>query len=369
MGIAKRLLLIALIVLAVLVLLAESVPRLVSIPGLTLKELDPYAAGMRDAWVQPHPYLAYAPKPGFRQEDRQHRREHNSLGFRGPEIAPRKPAGTLRIACLGGSSTYGFGPSSNETTWPMRLEHHLRQALPAQAIEVINGGCQGYSTFESLGNLAFRMLDLSPDVVIVYHTVNDMHCALYPGVKPDNTHWRAVWLRSERSWIEDSRTFLILRRYLTDYILTQKDLGNYAIVDFDANLTGGRDPYAWRADTGFRNFHRNLNSIVSLALDNGAAVVLATQGLKRETWQQQASRDVKYRAFDAMTETVRVVARERGATLVEAARVLEAEAERRKREGVAQEIFTNDVHLTDAGADLLARTFAQAILQAGLLSR
>ena len=51
----------------------------------------------------PHPYLAYALNPSYRSADGLTR--HNSLGFRGAEIAHAKPAGAYRIACLGGSST------------------------------------------------------------------------------------------------------------------------------------------------------------------------------------------------------------------------------------------------------------------------
>ena len=32
----------------------------------------------------------------------------NALGFRGPEIALRKPPGTCRIVCLGDSTTFGI---------------------------------------------------------------------------------------------------------------------------------------------------------------------------------------------------------------------------------------------------------------------
>src|SRR5215475_3012095 len=42
----------------------------------------------------------------------------NSLGFRGPELAVPKPPGDVRLAFLGGSTTYCAEVSSNETAWP-----------------------------------------------------------------------------------------------------------------------------------------------------------------------------------------------------------------------------------------------------------
>ncbi|MAF65739.1 MAG: hypothetical protein CMJ84_08785 [Planctomycetes bacterium] len=340
----------------------ETLPRWVDLPGLSAGELDPYAEGERNARVQPHPYLAYAPKPNHSFEQSRHRGSHNSLGFRGPQISLKKPAGTLRIACLGGSSTYGHGPSSNETTWPARLEAHLASARPEGAIEVINGGCQGYSTFESLANLAFRVLPLEPDIVIVYHTINDMRCALYPGAKPDNTHWRAVWRRYERTWIEDSITFQAWRRYCTDYIRSRGDIGAFAIVNFDELKE--RDLYAWPSErpVGFTSFHRNLNGIVSLAEQQGARVVLVTQGLRRSSLDGAPSREDQLRAFDYLTEILALVAREREVPLVDAQSVL-ADADAASEGGV----FTSDVHMTDLGADRLASTLARELLASGLI--
>src|SRR5690606_1422490 len=107
---------------------------------------------------------------------------------------------------------------SDATTWPARLGVHLSQRYPERRIEVINAGTSGYSTFESIVNLAFRVSQLEPDLVIVYHSINDMRCLLYPNPQPDNTHWRAVWTKSRESpierWLANSMTYLIARRYL-----------------------------------------------------------------------------------------------------------------------------------------------------------
>ncbi|MCH2107367.1 MAG: SGNH/GDSL hydrolase family protein, partial [Planctomycetes bacterium] len=219
--------------LAACVLALEVLPRLADIPGLTRADLDPIRHELDKANIQPHPYLAYANRPNYESRAGAKRRvSHNSMGLRGPEVELPKPAGRFRIICLGGSSTYGHGPSSNGATWPARLEHHLRTARPDRDIEVVNAGCRGYSTFESLGNYAFRLSDLDPDLVLIYHTVNDMRCALYLDVQRDNTHWRAVWKDPQRSPLEASYTYLTWRRYLTDHFEELGDIGNFVIVDF-----------------------------------------------------------------------------------------------------------------------------------------
>lgn len=347
----------------------ETVPRFVPIPRLRLDDLDPYRDPVRKAWVQPHPYLAYAPKPSFVFEGPKQTLSHNALGFRGPEITWAKPAGTFRIACLGGSSTYGFGPTSNETNWPMRLEHYLRERYPERSIEVINGGCQGYSTFEAVQNLAHRMLPLDPDGVLVYHVINDVRCALYPNVQRDNTHWRAVWRQRQPTPLDWSYTYLVWRRYFTEELRAQRDIASFAIVNFD--LLKEQDLYAWREgeiEIGLESYRRNLNTIIALAADHGARVMLATEGLRRTDLDGAPSREDQLRCFDVMTGMVEEIALARGVDFADVGSVLEAEAARQVAAGaVKDDVFTGEVHVTDKGADLIARAFFDAIVAAGWL--
>lgn len=344
------------------VALLETVPRFVELPGLTLEDLDNVRFEMDRARIVPHPYLAYAPKPNFETLPAAKRKiTHNSLGFRGPEITLEKPPGVLRVVCLGGSSTYGHGPSSNETTWPARLEAHLSEALPGRTIQVINGGCQGWSSFELLGNLAYRAIEFEPDLVIVYETINDMRCALYPNPKPDNTHWRAVWQPLPENPMRHSITWLLWRKHFSSY--DPGNLAGFVIADFD----GKSDKYAWtpESERGFRNTHRNLHSIVSVAERNGARVLFGTQALWRDDVRDvnPKSADDQLRAFDYITAIVRRVAGERGFPVADVQGAFDAAVQGRNH----TELYTKEVHVTDAGADLIARTFAATILAEGLL--
>ena len=358
-------------------LLIEVVCRVVPIPGLTMDALDPTSVQLRHARVQPHPYMAYVNKPDFDLDDRDKggkQVSHNSLGFRGPEVTWEKPAGVWRIVCLGGSSTYGFSPTSDATTWPARLEHHLNEAgLPA-VVQVINGGCQGWSTFESLTNLSMRMVDLEPDLVIVYHAINDMRCALYGDVTRDNTNWRAIWPVERpgglQKLIESSRTYLIYRRYATSWLANRQRLESYVIANFDPI----RDQYAKDPDNlpelGFRNYRRNLESIVAVARQHGARVLFGSQAMRYGDIPHPPSVASQTRGLQRMKTILFEVGADLGVATVDTARVLEDEADRR-RGGTEEEsdaedgIFFSEVHITDDGADLLARTFARKIVDEG----
>lgn len=377
-GLALSCLTFTLLVLLLVVLL-ETLPRVVSVPGLGADQLDPVAASLRNSRIEPHPYLAYANRPGFRKQASATDPvsiEHNSLGFNSAEVSWEKPAGTYRIVCLGGSSTYGIGPSSTWTNWPVKLGQELETRIAGRPFEVVNLGAQGYSTFESTVNLAFRGLDLRPDLVIVYHTINDMRCALYPGVTRDNTHWRAVWPVQRKlpleAALERSISYQVWRRYFTDWWAERQDLGSYVIVDFGKYAP---DDYAQPSDPdlGFHSFRRNLVSIVALARAHGCEVLLTTQGTRMGDFERFGSSDLQKQGFERMTRILGEVANERGVPYCDARSVLEGTADRQRAESGADRIFVRpdkrngEVHLTDEGCTLLAQTLAARIVELGLV--
>src|SRR5262245_22655102 len=110
-----------------------------------------------------HRHLGFALAPDYRKG---HNR-HNALGFRGEEIAIEKTAGTVRIACCGGSTTYGEGVVYDyKLSMPYLLEHALR--AEGHQVEVINAGCPGWTSLETLINFETRLLELQPDYIVVY---------------------------------------------------------------------------------------------------------------------------------------------------------------------------------------------------------
>ncbi len=98
----------------------------------------------------------------------------NKWGFRGPENWDRQPQeGTLRIVALGGSSTFNFKVSDDTKTWSKQLELQLKKRGITN-VEVLNLGLPGFDASNSKINYLFTGRALSPHVVIVYHTWNDM---------------------------------------------------------------------------------------------------------------------------------------------------------------------------------------------------
>jgi hypothetical protein len=117
----------------------------------------------------------------------------NSKGLRGPEIPYAKPDGTERVLVIGDSFTFGAQVEEDET-FVARLGHHLRQETadvgdaPA-AIETINGGVDGWNTFNELAWLKAEGVKYAPDIVVLmFYAGND------PG---ENFDWFKAVKRSQ----------------------------------------------------------------------------------------------------------------------------------------------------------------------------
>ncbi|MBZ0270700.1 hypothetical protein K8I61_01585 [bacterium] len=113
----------------------------------------------------PNPDLLYRLKPGADYRSPEYDIHINALGVRGEERSAEKPPGVFRIACLGGSNTYGAGLGDDET-WPTQLERTLNENAPGR-FEVFNLGVSAYVGLQiaTLAEEAVRRFD--PDLVIL----------------------------------------------------------------------------------------------------------------------------------------------------------------------------------------------------------
>src|SRR5262249_41299894 len=82
-----------------------------------------FSASVRDPMLGFDPAAnLLVPKPGYELKGARLDITINSLGFRGDEFERNKPPRTVRIACLGASTTFCAEVSHNHRTWPHRLQ-------------------------------------------------------------------------------------------------------------------------------------------------------------------------------------------------------------------------------------------------------
>jgi lysophospholipase L1-like esterase len=108
----------------------------------------------------------------------------NSLGYRTHEYSVKKPPGTFRVVCVGGSTT--FQGRSNDETYPAILEARLRQKYPNLTIEVLNLGISGIQSGFWLSREQ-ALFELEPDVVLQYEGVNDIAWRALPAYAKSHT--------------------------------------------------------------------------------------------------------------------------------------------------------------------------------------
>jgi lysophospholipase L1-like esterase len=116
----------------------------------------------------------------------------NAQGFRGPEIARPKPPGTVRVACLGASTTVQ-GPE-DDATYPALLEAKLRERFPGLPLEVLNLGVSATWSDYWLER-SDELFALEPDLLVQYDGINDVafvHLHHYAEARP----WRRWLYRS-----------------------------------------------------------------------------------------------------------------------------------------------------------------------------
>ncbi len=168
-----------LISLATLLVAALAVEGLSRALGLAAPP-QPYHEGSAVTRPSPDEVLRFEPVPGAQRRQvypaldggppRVASISINDLGWRGPPFSATPRPGTLRIACVGDSYTFGDGVSDDET-WPWLLQQRLDPR--AERLEVLNLGVNGYETEQEVRLLETRVLSLQPDLVLLTFFLND----------------------------------------------------------------------------------------------------------------------------------------------------------------------------------------------------
>ena len=301
----------------------------------------------------PHPYMGYTLRHVPGSADR------NKDGMRGPEVERHKPAGVVRILCLGGSTTWGSGLEADEA-YPARLEALLAASGTngsGRRYEVLNCGVPGYSTAESLIDLELRLFEFEPDAIVIYHGVNDARLVQARGFEPDYSHMRVAWREPRLSALSQ---WLWVHSYAYAWLARAGGFGPKSIRLEDLIYVEGYDELYVPAGGGAAGaegvaaFVRNIASMVALARARGVEVLLTT-------FPMRGGPDAKVDGQNfaptvgAMNRALVEYARAQGVPLCDFAAALD---ERR-------ELFQDQAHLTAEGAAAQAEMVLRSAREAG----
>ena len=301
-----------------------------------------------------HHYLNYALRPGYRRG----MTAINSLGYRGEEFPREKPEGVFRIALLGGSSTYTERVSDNAKTFPSLLQRALIERYGHHAVHVVNAGVPGYNSWESLIHLAFRVMDLSPDLIVIYHGTNDLSARLVNPLayRSDNSGLRKPFEMPAPSWLDHSCLLRIFRRKFGF-------AGQSSLEDVVNAKTALPFDWPWGCAKYLPAnppvfFARNLQSMIGIARAHGVPVVLATWAHSPHLGDY-ASRDDYQEGFRQNNEVVREVGTRMSVPVFDFARVMPQE----------KEFWADGAHVNERGAAKKAELFARFLDRSQLIPR
>lgn len=265
----------------------------------------------------------------------------------------------IRIVCLGGSTTQDTTAFVEEgITYPTELQRLLNERLADDRIvvETINAGFAAHSTLHMLVLLQTELLELKPDVLIVYENINDLTVNYFPGPTSPayaNKFLHPYYLPPEMT--VERATFLDHSRFYTWTKARLKTLANRSIRYTDEPLDL---PHA-------QVFRRNLENILAVAQAHGIHVVLGQQALaadrrlfEKHFRTKSYNTVVAYprieqlvRHFERYNEIVREVADAHGLTCVNVYERLKYRSD----------LFADVVHLHAAGSREVAQEFADRI--------
>ena len=279
----------------------------------------------------------------------------DSRGFRSPEVEEPKPEGRMRLAFLGGSTTYCAEASSNEATWPALVVDAVRAACPGRTVDWLNASSAGYTVESSRTNLRARVGPLAPDVIVIYHATNDLtrdsnDLALEQGITEtggSQEDWLERW---SMLWEIAKKNFFLRQRAQSPAPGTKR-----LDVSIDALAEG---------------FEVRLEALVREAQAVAPVVAVATfahrarTGMSGEELREACETALFYIPFldpeqilagiEAYNAAVRRVAERTGAVLVGGEGDIPAD-------GVH---FNDSVHLLDPGCRLQAERVSAALLSA-----
>jgi len=239
-------------------------------------------AGVRPVLVSEDPYVGFSSRiplfvPRTRDGEEVLETADNRLRWFNSQRFPRvKAAGTYRIFCLGGSTTFGR-PYDDRTSFCGWLRELLPVADPSRRWEVVNAGGISYASYR-VAVLMEELVRYEPDLFVVYTGNNEfLERRTYGDVAelPEA-------VRTAGSWAARTRLFTVVRR------VVDRALGRSRAApapratlpgEVETILDQAVGPEAYQRDEALeaqvlRHFRFNLTRLVQIARAAPAELVL-----------------------------------------------------------------------------------------------
>jgi hypothetical protein len=219
-----------------------------------------------------HPFLAYTGNPSRTYLEDGVKKEStvfNKMGFVGDDFNYSKSKNTIRVACIGGSTT--------ERGYPKVTEYQLNKFFnDSIAFDVLNFGVSGWTSANSLANYVLNIRDFNPDYVLIHHGWNESRIRNTPKdlFRGDYSHALTYFHEPEiidKIPIRVSLLYRILKNkfsHTPDWVF---------LGDATTNNERRKTEETYNNIKELNAFKRNIKTIIDLCLISNTKVVLSTQ--------------------------------------------------------------------------------------------
>lgn len=339
----------------------------------SLKQLEKKYSNIKPRWSV-HRYLGHFPTPDYSKGENR----HNSLGYRADEIAIPKPEGQFRIVCLGGSTTYTTSIENYRLSYPNLLEKELHER-GFKNINVVNAGVGAYTSWESLINFEFRALDLQPDMIIIYHSVNDILARLvwppnaYKGDNSGSAFATSMTMPNILEYSTLMRYLMIRLDIVEPHAHLERSLKkppetNYANTFYNQNVENRYPDDIFKQVSAEKMlmtnkpeyFRRNIENIIAIAQYRKIETVIATFSYCSDFADNPFVTCEEFiSAYDEMNQVLKSLSEKTNVNLFDFANSFPKD----------KTYFTDGIHVNVDGAKLKAMMFADYLINKGLLPK
>ncbi len=274
-------------------------------------------------------------------------------GFHGTGKVRKENGNVIRILCFGGSTSLAGN-------YPEHLQELFDEGMrnSGYTVEVVNAACPAWTTTHSLIQFVTRGLYLDPDIIIVYHAINDSYLS--------DDEWL---FRLREVQYEKNGGFLQLHSYLYNF-LKARIYKTQASVEAWLWLREVKKGKIDRNDTMLDRpspniFEKDMESFVAISRFNGIKPVFVTMPLNydpKDSYEENAERAAKYvykkfenqtKVVDKINQTTRKIARKYGIPLIDIAGSDSID--------LKKDDFSDLCHFTTSGANKFSAKLYQKI--------
>lgn len=272
--------------------------------------------------------------------------------------ASPKDTNTIRVLCLGGSTTR-FVHADSMDRYPSILQQYFNEQNTDKNYEVLNAGMDWYTSKHSLINYAAYCREFDADIVVIMHAINDLYRSFSP---PD---FSVGNYESDYSHFYGPSIYGALPESFSQMLYK-----NFRKVWFSKNIQS-RD-FDSKEFVSKNDFEKYMSQLAELILQDGAQPIFVSQGYLYQSEMNLTTKNALWMsrtfceknntfpnskslvmAMNEYNEITREVSRKYKIQFVDAEKKLPKDLNH----------FIDDVHYTTKGSTILAQLIGASILK------